>query len=101
VASGAGLKLDSAGAVAEQLLLYPTVTHDNETLTMTLSSNSQGSVNIRILDMNGRVLRTLQTYKASPYLNQVLATGHLSAGMYMVQAVIGNKKQFTAKFIRE
>ena len=101
VAGGTGLKPGDTEAVAEHLLLYPTVSHDNEMLTMTLSSNALGSVRIRIVDMNGRVMRTLQTQKQSAYLNQVLETGHLSSGMYMVQVIIGSEKQFMAKFIRE
>jgi len=100
-ATGTGVKLDNTGAVPEQLLLYPTVTHANETLTMALSSISLGPVSIRIMDMNGRVVKTLQTEKQSAYLNQVLSTGHLTTGMYMVQVMIGNDKQFMAKFIRE
>jgi hypothetical protein len=100
-ASGTGQKLNDTQIEPEQLLLYPTVAHDNETLTMALSSNSLGTVKIRIVDMNGRVLRRLQTDKRSAHLNQTLATGHLSAGIYMVQVVIGNDRQFTAKFIRE
>jgi hypothetical protein len=101
VASGSGLKPDVSEAVPEQLLLYPTVSHDNDLLTMQLSSNTMGPVRIRIVDMNGRLLKTLQTQKQSAYVNQPLAIGHLSAGMYMVQVVIGNEKQFMAKFIRE
>jgi len=85
----------------EQMLLYPSIARNNNTTTMVISSNSTGPVKIRVLDIHGKVLQTIQSDKRSIYFRKTLEVDRFPAGIYIVQAIIGNGKQFTAKFIRQ
>jgi len=100
-ANATGTNIDGAGSTADQFLLYPTITSDNETLTMALTSDSIGPVRIRLYDINGKIWQTLQANKRGVYFSQSLQVGRLPAGMYFVQTIIGNDKQFIGKFIRQ
>jgi hypothetical protein len=89
------------GSTAGQLLVYPTVTRGSSTTTIAISSDITGPVKIRVLDLHGKVLQTIQSDKRSRYFSKSLHVDHLPAGLYIVQALIGNSQQFTAKFIRQ
>lgn len=95
-----GLKIDNPGPTVEQFLLYPTVSHDNESVTLAINSDSMGPVHVSVFDMNGKILQTVQADKRSVHFNQIVYLGRLPAGIYVVQAMVGSGKQFTAKVIR-
>jgi len=98
--AGVGATLQTGDGTTKKFLLYPNVAQKDQTLRAMIVSDSKGPVSITIQDMNGRIIKTLQLYKSDTYLDQILDIGHLPAGTYVVQALIGNSERFTAKFIR-
>lgn len=93
--------INASGPAAEQFLLYPTISREGGTATIILTSDVAGPVQIRVFDMHGKVLFTMLSDKNGVYFNKTLNMGNLPAGIYAVQVMVGNRKQYTAKFIRQ
>jgi hypothetical protein len=92
---------NASSPAAEQFLLYPTISREGSIVTVTLTSQAAGRVQIRVFDMQGKVLRTIQSDKEGVYFNKTLNVGNLPAGIYAVQVMVGDNKLYTAKFIRQ
>jgi alpha-tubulin suppressor-like RCC1 family protein len=94
------LTTDDAGRITSRFILYPTATHDNQALHLTIASRNSGAVRINIYNMQGKLLQSIQANKTSTWFEQSIITGHLPAGMYLVKAFISNSEQFIGKFTR-
>lgn len=94
-------RINASSPMAEQFLLYPTISREGGTATIALTSDAAGPVQIRVFDMHGKVLFTIQSSKNGVYFNKTLSVGSLPAGIYAVQVLVGNNKLYTAKFIRQ
>jgi len=93
--------MNDPGTRVNQFLLYPTVIRNSGTATITITGDNTGPVKIRILDIHGKVLQTIQSDKKGIYFSKTLDVDRFPAGIYIVQALIGNRQQFTTKFIRQ
>jgi alpha-tubulin suppressor-like RCC1 family protein len=87
------------GAMAEQLLVFPTIT--NGTLNLRIASDTNGNVQVNIYDMTGKMVQTERMSKQDTYLNTSLNVGRLQAGMYVIQALIGDRKRMVTKFVKQ
>ncbi|HYE53567.1 MAG TPA: T9SS type A sorting domain-containing protein, partial [Chitinophagaceae bacterium] len=64
-------------------------------------SDSTGDLTLRIIDMNGRFIRAVQTVKGQSYFEQELMFSDLRPGIYYLEAIIGNKKRMVQKFVKQ
>jgi alpha-tubulin suppressor-like RCC1 family protein len=83
----------------EQLLVYPTVTNDN--INLRIVSDTNGTVQASIYDMNGKRMQTEQINKQDTQLNTSFNVGRLPSGMYIVQVLIGDRKRMMSKFVKQ
>jgi len=91
-------ELQVASATAEQILVYPTVTDGS--LNLRVTSDTNGTVQASIYDLNGRILQTERLNKQSTSLDKSFDVARLPAGMYIMQVLIGDRKRMVSKFIK-
>jgi len=64
-------------------------------------TDSTGNMLIRILDMNGIVVQVVEAVKAQSYFEKDIQLYTLKAGVYYIEAIIGDKKRMIKKFIKQ
>jgi hypothetical protein len=64
-------------------------------------SDSTGNMLIRILDMNGNHVFSLEVVKSQSYFEKDIQLNMLKAGPYYLEAIIGNGKRMVKKFIKQ
>jgi hypothetical protein len=82
----------------EDLTIFPNPT--SGTAHVRCISDSTGDMLIRILDMNGIVVQVVEAVKAQSYFEKDIQVQTLKAGVYYLEAIIGDKKRMIKKFIR-
>ncbi|HEX9511993.1 MAG TPA: T9SS type A sorting domain-containing protein [Puia sp.] len=85
--------------VAEQILVYPTIT--NGTLNLRIVSDTNGNVQASIYDINGKMVQVERMSKQDTYLDKSFNVGRLPSGMYIIQVLIGDRKRMVSKFIKQ
>ena len=91
-------EISTASGTVEQILIYPTVTDGN--LNLRIVSDTNGTVQASIYDINGRVMQAERLNKQSTSLDKSFDVGRLPAGMYIMQVLIGDRKRMVSKFIK-
>jgi len=64
-------------------------------------TDSTGNMLIRILDMNGVVVQVVEAVKAQSYFEKDIQLYTLKAGVYYIEAIIGDKKRMIKKFVKQ
>ncbi len=64
-------------------------------------SDSTGILMIRILDMNGTLVRSYEAVKGQSHFEQEINLVSLNPGTYYVEAIISNKKRMVRKFLKQ
>ena len=82
-----------------QIILYPNPAHD--VVNLRLISDSSGTVRVSIYDMEGRIVLASEIEKSKSNLDSTFYISRLAGGTYVLQAIIGNSRPITAKFIKQ
>jgi dienelactone hydrolase/uncharacterized protein (DUF2141 family) len=64
-------------------------------------SDSTGELSLRIVDVNGRFIKSIQTFKGQSYFEEDIMLTELRPGVYYLEAIIGNQKRMIRKFIKQ
>ncbi|HEY0679693.1 MAG TPA: PKD domain-containing protein [Chitinophagaceae bacterium] len=83
----------------EVLLIYPNPVLAKATVRVV--SDSTGDLTFRIIDMEGRLIKNIQSFKGQSYFEQSYMLSDLRPGTYYLEAVIGNGKKMIKKFIKQ
>jgi len=70
-------------------------------LNLTISSNVKGNTNIRVYDIDGKLVLSSTSIKTQQLLQMQLNTSNLLSGMYNVEITIANKQKVMTKFIKK
>jgi len=68
--------------------VYPNPAH--QTIHLNFSNPVMGMVNIRIMDMSGRIMRSVQLQKSGYMLQESISLDDLSKGLYIIELSAGN-----------
>jgi alpha-tubulin suppressor-like RCC1 family protein len=103
-AANAAVQNATASALAgqstpEQFLVYPTLT--TGTLNLRIVSDTNGTVQVAIFDINGRMVQQDQLNKENTWLEKSYNVGRLSSGMYIMEVLIGDRKRMVTKFVKQ
>jgi hypothetical protein len=83
----------------EELIIYPNPVLG--TAHIRCVSDSTGQMLIRILDMNGVVVRIIEALKAQSYFEEDIQLQTLKSGTYYLEAIISDKKRMIRKFVKQ
>jgi alpha-tubulin suppressor-like RCC1 family protein len=97
-ASPAGLPGADASNTAG-LMAYPTVAHSN--VSLVLNGDLTGTVRLNVYNSTGSLVQAQELSKAQGEMVTNLDISSLSAGVYIVQALVGGQTSFTTKFIKQ
>jgi len=81
------------------LMAYPTIAHSN--VSLVLNGDLTGTVRLNVYNSTGSLVQAQQLSKAQGEMVTNLDISSLSAGVYIVQALVGGQTSFTTKFIKQ
>ncbi len=96
---GAAESLAVAGNTVEQILVYPTLAHDN--VNLRVASDSVGTVHVSVFDITGRMVQAQELSKQDVNFDKSFNVSQLPAGMYVIQVLIGERKRMVTKFVKQ
>jgi hypothetical protein len=82
-----------------KMQLYPNPAQG--TINLQLNSDTTGTIVIHIFTVTGQPVLTKQSEKTGSDYQTSLDISNLAAGTYMMQILIGEKQQLTAKFLKQ
>jgi len=82
-----------------KFFLYPNPAHTQTTLNM--SGSNQGSVELRIFDINGKPVKGLQFSKLPGTSSVTIDVSNLAAGLYIIHATYGNNQTQQIKLMKQ
>jgi hypothetical protein len=85
-------------AQTNRLSVYPNPAHS--VINQRITSNIDGTVQINIYNMDGKLVYTAQQEKTSDVLYNKIVVSQLAPGMYTIQVNIANQKTLVSKFIK-
>ncbi len=88
----------SKSGTSNQLMLYPNPATD--IIHGKIASSINGTVQVTVYDMNGRLVYSGQEEKSSDILDKTMNISTLASGMYTVVVNIANRKTMVAKFLK-
>ncbi len=84
----------------EHVTLYPNPVQVGQQLTVTGSNGYSGQVNLLVVDMGGRVVRTMAMEKQAPTFVQTINVSGLARGVYVLRMEFGTgQKPMSLKFV--
>jgi len=86
-------------STTSSLKLIPTLVKNS--LQVQISSEATGSTSIRVHDMNGKQLKTIQMYKDVQTIQTIIQTSELTPGVYQVEVRIGKGERMVQRFVKE
>jgi len=81
------------------LAAYPTIAHSN--VNLVLNGDLTGTVRLNVYNSTGSLVQAQELSKAQGEMVTNLDISSLSAGVYIVQALVGGQTSFTTKFIKQ
>lgn len=84
---------------ATLLDLYPNPVKDQ--LTIQLNSNGKGKLQVRLLSLDGRLIRQQQQYRKEGLSTMQVETKSLTAGIYLLEVTMGDQLQEIRKFVKQ
>jgi hypothetical protein len=93
------ITVDDGVMSSTQLILYPNPATD--VIHGKITSSINGTVQVTVFDMNGRLVYTGQEEKSGDVLEKTMNISTLASGMYTVIVNIANRKTLVAKFIKQ
>jgi PKD domain/Secretion system C-terminal sorting domain len=86
--------------VSDVVTLYPNPVQVGQQLTVTGSNGYSGQVNLLVVDMGGRVVRTMAMEKQAPTFVQTINVSGLARGVYVLRMEFGTgQKPIALKFV--
>lgn len=83
----------------ESLLIYPNPVSAKARIRCV--SDSTGELVLRVVDANGKFVKSFRTFKGQSWFEQDIMLSELRPGMYYLEAIIGNEKRMIRKFIKQ
>jgi hypothetical protein len=93
------ITVDNGIMSSNQLILYPNPATD--VIHGKITSGINGTVQVTVYDMNGRLVYSGQEEKSGDVLEKTMNISTLASGMYTVIVNIANRKTMVAKFIKQ
>ena len=85
--------------ISDSLLVYPSPA--SSVIHIRCTSDTIGVVKMNIYDLNGKLVKTMSSFKGQYFLDAQVTVSDMQAGIYMVEIVIGDKKHMLGKFMRQ